>query len=60
VPEVVYKERCREDQGGCEEGAAAQAGQEKGHCGRRLVIADWRAMLVLEVGGELAFDGRVP
>ena len=54
MAEVVHKERCRQNEGRCEEGAAAQTGEKERHGRCRSSV-----LLLLDVCGELAFDGHV-
>ena len=54
MAEVVHEERRRQNEGRCEEGAAAQTGKEERHGRCRSSV-----LLLLDVCGELAFDGHV-
>ena len=54
MAEVVHEERCRQNEGRCEEGAAAQTREEERHGRCRSSV-----LLLLDVRGELAFDGHV-
>jgi hypothetical protein len=54
MTEVVHEERCRQNEGRCEEGAAAQTGEEERHGRCRSSV-----LLLLDVCGELAFDWHV-